>query len=895
MSLPAGSRLGPYEVVAPLGAGGMGEVYRAKDTKLERDVAIKILPEALARDPERLARFEREAKVLASLNHPNIAQIYGIEDRALIMELVEGQTIAQIKAPLPLATALDYAGQIASALGAAHDKGIVHRDLKPANIMVTPAGVIKVLDFGLAAQNRESSVSAGENSPTLTMGSTQAGVILGTAAYMSPEQASGQPVDRRSDIWSFGVVLLEMLTGARTFTGDTISHVLAAVLAKDADWQRAPVQVHRLLRACFQKDPRQRLQAIGDWKLLLDDATPSQSRLGTEPRHRSWLPWCIAAFFLLALTPVNVIHFRERPMEHPLVRVSVDLGPDAVFGARTTVAISPDGTRIVYPVRGAGGTQQLATRLLNQAAATLLPGTDNGADPFFKPDGQWIGFWADGKLKKISVLGGAAVTICDAPNLRGGSWGEDDNIIATLSGTAGTGLSRVPAAGGKPEPLTKPADKGEQTQRWPQILPGGKMVLFTGHTSSNDYDNASIEALTLKTGQIKVLQMGGYFGRYLADNALDGHLVYIHEGVLFGVPFDPDKLEVRGTPSPLLEDVGADVVTAAGQLDFSNTGTLVYRTGKSGSSGYPVVTLDSSGKTEPLVSTPGLYFTPRFSPDGKRLALSITAGKGTDLHVYDPQREAMSHLTFNGQENFNPVWTPDGKHIVFRTSSNGGFAIMWIRSDGAGDAQLLYQSKNLIHPYSFSPDGRRLAFDEQSPETNVDLWMLPLDLTDPEHPKPGKPEKFRASPKVDAVPMFSPDGHWIAYVSNEPGQLEIFVRPFPGPGGVWQISVGGGGYPSWSRDGKQLFYRSQGAGNRIMVVDYTAKGDTFTPSRPRVWSETPTRAAGGNAFVPIDLAPDGKHFAIFPMPQAEDKEGSVHMTFLFNFFDELRRRTPEKQ
>jgi Tol biopolymer transport system component/predicted Ser/Thr protein kinase len=888
MPLAAGTRLGPYEVVAPLGAGGMGEVYRARDAKLERDVAIKILPEALARDPERLARFEREAKVLASLNHPNIAAIYGIEERALIMELVEGQTLARVKTPVALATALDYAGQIANALSAAHDKGITHRDLKPANVMVTPEGVIKVLDFGLAAQTRESGSGDVENSPTLTIGSTQAGVILGTAAYMSPEQASGQVVDRRSDIWSFGVVLLELLNGRRTFTGDTISHVLAAVLTKDPDWKSAPVEVQRLLRACLQKDVKQRLQSIGDWRHLVDDvgqghALPSPTR-GMALHH-----WVAEGVLAIALIGVSWMWWRaSRPVDRPLVRVSVDLGPDAMYGNRMTAVISPDGTRIVFLVKGAGGTPMLATRLLSQTSATLLPGTENAFDPFFKPDGQWIGFFADGKLKKISVLGGAAMAICDAPSLRGGSWGEDDNIIFTPSGGAGIGLSRVSAAGGKIEPLTKPNDKGEQSHRWPQLLPGGKTVLFTGSTSNTSYDNASLEVLTLKTGAIKVLQSGGYFGRYLADGGTEGHLVYIHEGVLFGVPFDPDTLKVNGTPSPLLEDVAGDASTAGGQFDVSSTGTLVYRSGKATASTYPVVTLYSSGKTEPLVPAAGLYFTPRFSPDGKKLALSITAGKGTDLNVWDPQREAMTHLTFNGQDNFNPVWTPDGKHIVFRSLVNGATTILWIRSDGAGDAQPLYQSKNMTFPSSFSPDGRRLAFTEHFPETNVDLYTLPLDLTDPEHPKPGKPEKFWASPKADAVPMFSPDGHWIAYLSNEPGQFEIFVRPFPGPGGVWQVSVGGGQYPFWSRDGKQLFYLD--TANRIFVVDYAAKGDTFTAGKPGPWSETPARTAGGSGLVPIDLAPDGKHFAIFPVPQAADEKGSVHMTFLFNFFDELRRR-----
>ena len=887
MSLSAGDKLGPYEILASIGAGGMGEVYRARDPRLNRDVAIKVSREQFSE------RFEREAKAVAALNHHNICHIYDVGPNYLVMEFVEGEAP---QGPLPLEEALRIARQICDALEAAHEKGITHRDLKPANIKIKPDGAVKVLDFGLAKIDAGSAVSQSENSPTLSMAATQMGVILGTAGYMSPEQARGKVVDKRADIWAFGVVLYELLIGKRLFQGEDVSHTMAAVIMQEPQLDGVPVTVRRLLQGCLEKDPKKRLRDIGDvWRLLDVTPAPDSAVTPVPPQVKTRSPWIWVAVGVLAiaLAGVSWMWWRAtRPVDHPLVRVSVDLGPDAVAGGSMTAAISPDGTRIVYPVRGAGGTQQLATRLLNQTAPTLLPGTEGGIKPFFNPDSQWIGFGADGKLKKISVLGGAAMALCDAPNLRGGSWGEDDNIIATLSGAAGIGLSRVPAAGGKPQALTQPNSRGEQTHRWPQILPGGKAVLFTGNTTTTNFDNASIEVLTLKTGQIKVLQPGGYFGRYLAENDSGGHLVYIHEGVLFGVPFDPDTLQVHGTPSPLLEDVGADASTAGGQLDVSSTGTLVYRSGKSAASTYPVVTLDSSGKTEPLVPTPGNYFTPRFSPDGKRLALAITAGKGTDLHVYDPQREAMSHLTFNGQDNFNPVWSPDGKHIVFRSSANGVTTILWIRSDGAGDPQPLYQSKNVIWPSSFSPDGRRLAFSEQSPETNLDLWMLPLDLTDPEHPKPGKPEKFWASPQVDVFPMFSPDGHWIAYVSTEPGQAEIFVRPFPGPGGVWQISAGGGAYPFWSRDGKQLFYRSQSPGGRIFVVDYTAKGDTFTAGKPRQWSDTPTRTSGGNALVPIDQAPDGKHFAIFPMPQAEEEKGSVHVTFLFNFFDELRRRMP---
>ena len=467
MPLSVGDRLGHYEILAPLGAGGMGEVYRARDTKLDREVAIKVLPQLLASDPERLARFEREAKVLAALNHPNIAQIYGLEQRALVMELVEGETL---KGPLPIETALNYAHQIADALEAAHEKGITHRDLKPANVMITPAGVVKVLDFGLAAV---APASAGEsdpsNSPTLTMRATQVGMILGTAAYMSPEQAAGKPVDKRADIWSFGVVLFELLTGRQLFgEGETISHTLADVLRASLDFDKLPQETPRvirdLLRRCLDRDVKNRLRDIGEARVAIDKAGQAPDVVSAaeapEPRSRM-LPWGMATALGIALTVLGVLYWRAtRPADRPLMRMSVDLGPDALPGARITVVISPDGKRIVFPMRGPDGRQQLGTRLLDQATPTPLAGTENAADPFFSPDGQWIGFSADSKLKKISVLGGAAITLCDAPSVRGtgGSWGDDGNIIATLGG-AGSGLWRVSAAGGTPQALTKPTGK----------------------------------------------------------------------------------------------------------------------------------------------------------------------------------------------------------------------------------------------------------------------------------------------------------------------------------------------------------------------------------------------------------------------------------------------------
>jgi Tol biopolymer transport system component/tRNA A-37 threonylcarbamoyl transferase component Bud32 len=885
MSLSAGTRLGHYEIVAAIGAGGMGEVYKARDTKLDREVAIKVLPPGLASDPERLARFEREAKVLASLNHPNIAQIYGIEEssthRALVMELVPGETL---KGPLPLPDALRVAGQIADALQAAHDKGITHRDLKPANIVITPQGVVKVLDFGLAKLT-ESAAPAGNpaNSPTLTMRATQAGMVMGTAAYMSPEQARGQQdVDRRADIWAFGVVLYEMLTGQQLFQGSTLSDILAAVLKVEPDLSAAPVQVRPLLERCLQKEPRKRLQAIGDWELLVNRGAGFQPAAG----RARLLPWIIAAALGLALMALGALLWRAtRPIDRPLMRFSADLGPEAVESPRITAGISPDGARLAFAARGPAGKQQLATRLLDRTQPSLLPGTENAVDPFFSPDGQWIGFFADGKMKKISVLGGAAVTLCDVVAASGASWGDDGWIV--LSPTRTSGLWRVPAAGGTPQVITKPGEKGEVVHRWPQILPGGQAVLFTGDTVAAAFDNARIEVLSLKTGHWKVIQSGGYFGRYLPS----GHLVYIHQGTLFAVGFDLDRLEVRGTPTPLLENVAGNELVGAGQYDAARNGTLVYLSGKSSAVTFPVAWMESTGKTHPLLPS-GDYFAPRFSPDGKRLALAVGPPGAGDIEVYDWQRDTMTRLTFT-QTNLFPVWTPDGKHIVFQSQSPGAKSIRWIRADGAGESQLLLESEGDLRPYSFSPDGKRLAFAELGVDSGYDLWTLPV--TDPEHPKPGKPELFLRTPFNELEPAFSPDGRWIAYTSSESGSNEVYVRPFPGGAlsgsGKWQISNGGGRYPIWSRDGRELFYET--LDNRIMAATYTAKGDSFAPDKPRLWSSTQIMDLFSTGIWNLDLSPDGKRFVVIPRPDAtREQKGSVHVTVLLNFFDELRRRVP---
>jgi serine/threonine-protein kinase len=898
MPLSAGDKLGPYEILAPIGAGGMGEVYKARDTKLDRQVAIKVLPDALARDPERLARFEREAKVLASLNHSNIAQIYGIEEsgpagsdatRALVMELVPG---APVQGPLPLNTALNYAKQIAEALEAAHDKGIVHRDLKPANILVTPSDVIKVLDFGLASmQSREQEAADPHNSPTLTISSTRAGMILGTAAYMSPEQARGKPIDKRADIWAFGAVLYEMITGQALFRGETVSDILVEILGKEPDLSALPPHARYVVERCLRKDIRKRWQAIGDVRIALEEGPPeSAAPVRTVEVKRSHLPWAIAGLLLLVALAALFTAWRATRSasgsgDLPLIRLDTDLGPEAHVGAAygaSISAISPDGSTLVYPVRGQDGKQRLAYRILDKKAGSVIAGTEDGSGPFFSPDGQSIGFFADGKMKRTALNGGAPLTLAEASNPRGASWGEDGTIVASLTNTAA--LYRIPASAGSPQPLTQLRD-GEVTHRWPQVLPGGQAVMFTASKNLSDYETASVEVLAYKTGEIKVVQQGGYFGRYTTS----GHLLYVHDGTLFAVGMDAAAIKTRGQPVPILDDVAASSTSAAGMFDFSRTGVFVYRSGKAQPETWSIENLDASGakKNQPQLSKSAAYFTPHFSPDGTRLALGIEA-KGVDLYVYEFQSDVLSRLTFFGQLTYNPIWTPDGKHIVYQFGRGDTQALAWIRSDGAGESQKLLEGKALVEPHSISPDGRRVAYQQRS-DTNFDIWTMPLDVTDPDHPKPGMPEPFAHTTANEVQPAFSPDGRWMAYASDESGAYEVYVRPFPDTagGGKWQISSSGGKVPVWSRDGKRLFF--EGLDNRIMVAGYAVNGASFSPGKPGLWNDKQLTAPTVDQN--FDLAPDGTRIeALVAAPPTEESKASVHVTFLLNFFDELRRR-----
>jgi serine/threonine-protein kinase len=875
MPFSSGTRLGPYEILAPIGAGGMGEVYRAHDSRLRRDVAIKVSVERFSE------RFEKEARAIASLNHPNICTLHDVGPNYLVMELVEGQTLSErIKqGAIPLNEALMMTKQIADALAAAHEKGITHRDLKPGNIIITPGGVVKVLDFGLAKMGGAPAAQS-DNSPTLTIGATQAGVILGTAAYMAPEQARGKEVDRRADIWAFGVVLYEMLTAQRLFKGDDLSETLASVIKEEPKLGRAPGQVQRLLRCCLEKDATQRLQYIADWRLLLEE--PTAAATSAERGARQWLWPAVAATVTLALGIALVAWWRAtQPADHPLTRLDVDLGADVSLpapGPNTSVVISPDGTRLVY---ASGTPPTLFTRRLDQSKATELHGTQGAVRPFFSPDGQWVGFYSAGKLNKISVEGGAVVTMADLPNLFGVSWSEDGSILVS-----DRNLLRIPAAGGTPETLT-PVGKGELLLALPHLLPGGKAVLFE-NVASPDPDTINSEVLTLADRHRKVLARGAISPRYVATSGTIGHLIYVNKATLFAIPFDPEKLETRGTAVPVLDDVAYSRTGGDGQFDVSPApaghGTLVYRRGAGG--GAPAMNtlqwVDPTGKREALLAKPGFYSNPILSPDGKRLALLVTEGGGTDVWVYDPQRDAMTRLTFGGAQYFSPVWSPDSQHIVFASRGNNG--IFQARADGASQPQALLQSQTLQVPWSFTPDGKRLAFVELGGTTQI--WTVPLE-DQASQLKSGKPEQFLKSSFGDQAPAFSPDGRWLAYASNESGRPEVYVRAFPPPssgqGGKWQISNIGGTVPRWARNGRDLVYRS---GDQIMAASYTVKGDTFVSDKPRVW----IAKLGGTAY---DLAPDGKRVAVLTPTQAAEAPKQEHeVVFLQNFFDELRRKAP---
>jgi serine/threonine-protein kinase len=830
----SGSRIGPYEIIALIGSGGMGEVYRARDTKLERDVAIKILPESFAHDPERLARFEREAKTLASLSHSNIGAIYGLEDadgsRVLILELVEGPTLADriAQGPIPVEEALLIAKQIAEALEAAHEHGIVHRDLKPANVKVRLDGTVKVLDFGLARVMESAPAAATlTNSPTLSMVATQAGVVLGTAAYMSPEQARGFQADHRSDVFSFGVVLYEMLTGRQPFGGETAPDVMASVLARDVDLAVLPADLNprlgELLRRCLDKQPRKRWQAIGDVRAELETIAAAPRLLASTSAlgHRSWWRFAAAgAALAIAGTLGGAIGWRVKPLpQQTLMRFAFPLGEGQRFTntGRRVVAISPDGTQLVHVAN-----QQLHVRSISDLHARPIAGTQvtqGILNPVFSPDGQSVAFYsaADQTLKKIAITGGVPVTICPARPPFGMSW-TDDSIVF---GQAGRGILRVPAAGGTAEVVVK-VSQGELAAS-PQMLPDGPSIVFVLASSVDGgfadslpglgWDAAEIMVQRLDSGERKSVVKGGSDARYVPT----GHLVYARSGVLFAAPFDVRRLEVTGGSVVIVEGVARAVASGQAHFAFSRTGSLMYVPGPSaaGSRQRRLALLDRSGSVERLKLPPGAYESPRVSPDGRQLAVGIDDGTEANVWVYDMSGASpLRRLTFGGK-NRVPVWTANSDRLAFQSDREGDLAIFWQRADGSGTPERLTKPEpGQSHlPDAWSPTGDTLLFSSTGKDARISLWSVSL--------RDRKTAPFggvQSSNPPNA--SFSPDGKWVAYNSNdtETRANDIFGQRFPSTGAKYQVpGPPGKANPFWSPHGNELYYSPLGGGSFSIV------------------------------------------------------------------------------
>jgi Tol biopolymer transport system component len=883
MALSQGTRLGPYEILSAIGAGGMGEVYRARDTKLNRDVALKSLPELFAADPDRLARFEREAQVLASLNHPNIAQIHGLEEsgsvRALVMELVPGETLADriAQGPIALSEAVQLARQIAAALDAAHDRGIVHRDLKPANVKITPDGTVKVLDFGLAKALEASPATIDATaSPTITSAAmTRAGVILGTAAYMAPEQARGKPVDKRADIWAFGCLFYEMLAGRRLFEGETVSDTLASVLTKEPDWNRVPANVRPLLRRCLEKDPRNRARDIGEamaWVETAPESAPPQANVG-------WIWPGFALLATVAALSIAFVHFRANapapaamsPLQVTRTVVSLPAGVSLGF-AINSPALSPDGTRLAYIVAGRGDINQIYLQVLDEFEAKPIAGTEGAFGPFFSPDSRWLAFFVSGKLKKVAVSGGAPQTICDAGGgFFGATWGPDDTIV--FAPTFREGLSKCAASGGARQVLTTPDKaKHEKSHRWPQFLPGGRAVLFNIiSVDVPSFDDARIAVLALDTGQIRILLDGGTNPRFVPT----GHLMYVRGASLIAVPFDPRRLEITGQSIPVLDGVTTASDEGAAHLSVAENGLLAYLRGDGRGSDKRVVWVDRQGRTEPLMDARRPFSSLRLSPDGQWLALTIMAAND-QVWVYHLARRTLTPLTF-AWDNHVDGWTQDGRRIVFSSGRAGAWNFYWQTADGSGPVERLTESPNAQASGSWSPDGRAFAFHERPPLSGPEnIWLMTLASGGP------TVRRLRQAPFSEREPAFSPNGRWLAYVSTESGRPEVFAQPFPGPGAKWQISTDGGTAPVWDPHGRELFYQD---GRSLMAV--------AIQTQPRFLAGTPRLLFEGDYVAGVwhdyDVGPDGRFIMIqtaeAPRPQ---------IALVQNWFEELKRRVAMK-
>ena len=893
MSLAVGAHLGPYEIRALIGAGGMGEVYKARDTRLDRSVAIKVLPPDVSADPERRARFEREAKTIAGLNHPHICTLHDVGEAEgatyLVMEHLTGETLAQRleKGSLPLEQALTVATEIVDALAAAHRQGVIHRDLKPGNVMLTKTGA-KLLDFGLAKLkgHGEQPVTASlASAPTRTAPLTSEGQIVGTLQYMAPEQLEGKPADARTDLWALGAILYETVTGQRPFVGTSPASLIGAILEREptplATLQPlTPSGVDRLVRQCLAKAPDDRWQSAHDVTLFLE--RPDCLVTGSTRARPGRKPWIVAAVVAGGAAIGLAAGWGLGSRQHtatppPLVRLSVPLAADgpltAADGPRagSSMALSRDGRRLVYQSRR-NSQSMLVLRAIDRTEETVLRGTEGGFGPFFSPDGRWVAFFTESELKKVPLDGGGPVTICTTPPVsRGGSWADDDTIYFTPDFTSS--VQRVAAAGGRPADVTTldlPAN--ESNHLFPEALPGGEVLLFTVWKGGS-FDEASTWAFSTRTGKRTLLIEGASEARYVPQ----GYLVFARAGTLLAVPFDAKRLAILGAATPVVEGVWSDPASGTAHYAVSYTGTLAYAPGQYTVARSRIAWVDRRGGIEFLPCEPGFYAELKLSPDGRRLAFVSL----NDIWVYDFGSRTMTRATFRGV-NQAPVWAPDGRHIAFSSSQNVTRpTVYWVDPAGGEEPEVLSRDGEVQIPSSWSPDGKTLAYAEiklVNPETGFDIWLL-------SGPSPWKRQNLIHTPYKDDQPMFSPDGRALAWVSNETGRLQVYVRPYPGTGRT-MVSVDGGTEPIWSRSGTELFYRS---GPRLYAVPIGTKG-VLTIGRPSLLFEGDfDQGPVTPGFPSYDVAADGRFIMV---PSATDRESPVRLDVVMNWVEDLKRRAP---
>jgi Tol biopolymer transport system component/predicted Ser/Thr protein kinase len=897
MPIQPGRRLGPYEILTAIGAGGMGEVYKARDTRLDRIVAIKVLPTHLADRSELRERFEREAKTIASLNHPHICTLHDVghqdEIDFLVMEYVEGETLAQrlVKGSLPIQQILQYAIEISDALDKAHRKGITHRDLKPGNVMLSKSGT-KLLDFGLAKLKQEVAPSIPDSQlPTLQGNITGEGTILGTLQYMAPEQVEGKQneIDGRTDIFAFGAVVYEMATGRKAFEGKTSASVMAKILEVDPPSMASlqpmtPPALDRVVKKCLAKEPEKRWQAASDvcdeLKWIAEGG--SQAALATTAAAKGMRPSArlgmiagVGALLLIALIASLAAWNRSKSSAppQPVGRYVITVPATQELGvmngsASHMLAISPDGTHIAY-VAMQNGTMGLYVRASDSLEAKLVSGPEDAEveEPFFSPDSRWLGYLSgEGKLKKVPVSGGQPIVVSDVGFrfTEGMTWGSRGNIIF---GRYADGLWQVPESGGTPKQLTSPAS-GPLNQLWPTFLPGSNAVLFTADSGTSP----QIAVLSLDTGKVRNL-IGGTDPTYSPS----GHLLFTQAGALMAVPFDLQRLEIAGNPVPVVDGLlvhgSSNSISSSTDYSLSSNGTLVYVPGSSRNAPVHLEWVTRDGAELPLPTAPHVYVLPKISPDGKRIAIGITE-KDAQLYIYDIARDTLNRFTFQGSNNLGSLWTPDGKRIAYISNSTGPRNIFWQLADGTGGLERLNTSPQLSIPGSWSPDGKVLAYAIIDPHMGYDIWTMT--------PSDHKTQIFLQTKFNESAPQFSPDGRWLAYSSDESGHNEIYVVPYPGPGGKWQISSDGGREPLWNRNGRELFFRN---GNKMMATPIDTQHG-FSAGTPKMLFQG-QYVTLANSTPNYDVTADGQKFLML-----KSTVQPTQINVIVNWFEELKQKVP---